>query len=84
MGFVEMGASAPVSEAEIASNTTTSRLAALPEELLSNISIKLGSDDVFSLRLTCRDIEAKVSLVARTTTRASAGDHVTNILADFP
>lgn len=31
----------------------------LPEELVSNIACKLGSDDLFALRLTCRDLEAK-------------------------
>ncbi|KAK4508630.1 hypothetical protein PRZ48_002369 [Zasmidium cellare] len=31
----------------------------LPEELVSNIACKLGSDDLFSLRLTCRDLEVK-------------------------
>ena len=36
-----------------------SQLAMLPEELLINISIKLQSDDIFSLRQTCRDIETK-------------------------
>lgn len=36
-----------------------SLLAMLPEELLINISIKLQSDDIFSLRQTCRDIETK-------------------------
>ena len=35
-----------------------SRLAELPEELISNISIKLGVDDVFALRLTCKSLEA--------------------------
>lgn len=60
---VEMG-TVPVSEHEsvAASNNAASRLATLPEELLSNISIKLGSDDIFALRLTCRDVEAKVSI----------------------
>lgn len=37
----------------------TPGLATLPEELVSNIAVKLGSDDIFSLRLTCRDLEAK-------------------------
>ncbi|KAF2171931.1 hypothetical protein M409DRAFT_18162 [Zasmidium cellare ATCC 36951] len=31
----------------------------LPEELVSNIACKLGSDDLFALRLTCRDLENK-------------------------
>ena len=31
----------------------------LPEELVSNISLRLWSDDVQSLRLTCRDLERK-------------------------
>ncbi|KAK5172049.1 uncharacterized protein LTR77_003686 [Saxophila tyrrhenica] len=36
-----------------------SRLEGMPEELMSNISIKLGSDDIFNFRLTCRSIEHK-------------------------
>ncbi|CAK3884804.1 Hypothetical predicted protein [Lecanosticta acicola] len=36
-----------------------SRLATLPEELLSSIAVKLGCDDICHLRLTCRDVEAK-------------------------
>nr|POE77728.1 hypothetical protein CFP56_09371 [Quercus suber] len=36
-----------------------SRLAALPGEIVSNIGGRLGSDDFFSFRLTCRDVEAK-------------------------
>nr|POF15506.1 hypothetical protein CFP56_48701 [Quercus suber] len=36
-----------------------SRLAALPGEIVSNIAGRLGSDDFFCLRLTCRDLEAK-------------------------
>lgn len=34
-------------------------LAALPEELTSSISIKLGSDDIFAFRLTCKALETK-------------------------
>lgn len=67
MTSIEMGAqSGEASDLESSSISPPaapkSRLAALPEELLSNISVRLGSDDIFSLRLTCRDIEAKVSL----------------------
>ena len=36
-----------------------SKLAQLPEELVSNISIKLGSDDIFAFRLTCKALEQK-------------------------
>lgn len=50
-------ASPPVAETE--SLNAASSLAMLPEELLINISIKLQSDDIFSLRQTCRDIETK-------------------------
>lgn len=50
--------------AAASSLTTTSRLVTLPEELLSNIAVKLGSDDIFALRLTCRDIYAKVRAVS--------------------
>ena len=39
--------------------TTTTGLADLAEELVSNISIKLGSDDVFAFRLTCKSLERK-------------------------
>lgn len=35
------------------------QLARLPEELISNISLRLQSDDVFALRQTCVDIERK-------------------------
>lgn len=35
------------------------RLAGLPEELISNIACKLGSDDKCALRLTCRALEEK-------------------------
>lgn len=34
-------------------------LPTLPEELVSNISLKLGSDDIFAFRLTCRALEQK-------------------------
>lgn len=37
----------------------SSRLATLPEELLSQVAVKLGSDDIAALRLTCKDVEAK-------------------------
>ncbi|KJX95696.1 hypothetical protein TI39_contig1444g00001, partial [Zymoseptoria brevis] len=40
-------------------SASPSALATLPEELLTNISCKLGSDDLFALRQTCRSIEAK-------------------------
>lgn len=33
------------------------RLPDLPEELISNIALKLGTDDKFALRLTCRTLE---------------------------
>lgn len=62
---------APVSEGDKAtttpSPTAVSRLVTLPEELLSNIAVKLGSDDIFSLRLTCRDVYAKVRAVSTRT-----------------
>ncbi|KAM3415557.1 hypothetical protein BST61_g9078 [Cercospora zeina] len=35
------------------------KLARLPEELLTNISLRLQSDDIFALRQACRDIERK-------------------------
>ncbi|TKA32534.1 hypothetical protein B0A50_01642 [Salinomyces thailandicus] len=35
------------------------RLDGLPEELVSNIAMKLGSDDVFALRLSCKSLQAK-------------------------
>ena len=35
------------------------RLSELPEELISNISIKLGSDDVFAFRLTCKALQQR-------------------------
>jgi hypothetical protein len=37
----------------------SSRLVELPEELVSNISVKLGSDDIYSFRLTCKVLEQK-------------------------
>lgn len=37
-----------------------STLASLPEELLANIAIKLGADDLASLRLSCKAVEAGV------------------------
>ncbi|EGP88534.1 uncharacterized protein MYCGRDRAFT_92320 [Zymoseptoria tritici IPO323] len=40
-------------------SASPSPLATLPEELLTNVSCKLGSDDLFALRQTCRSIEAK-------------------------
>jgi len=36
-----------------------SLLSTLPEELISNIACKLGSDDLFALRLTCHAIQIK-------------------------
>ena len=39
--------------------TVKPRLAELPEELISNISIKLGPDDIFAFRLTCRSLEER-------------------------
>ncbi|KAK3701701.1 hypothetical protein LTR37_015354 [Vermiconidia calcicola] len=35
------------------------KLDALPEELISNVCVKLGSDDIFAFRLTCKALEAK-------------------------
>lgn len=35
------------------------RLTALPEELVSNIAQRLGSDDLFSLRLSCKTLSEK-------------------------
>ena len=40
-------------------DSTMLRLAALPEELISNISMRLDIDDLSNLRLTCRAIETK-------------------------
>lgn len=39
--------------------TSLSRLVALPEELISNIAHRLGSDDIYSFRLTNKTIESK-------------------------
>ena len=35
------------------------RLSELPEELVTNISVKLGADDVFSFRLSCKALEQR-------------------------
>ncbi|KXS95058.1 hypothetical protein AC578_3888 [Pseudocercospora eumusae] len=43
-----------------ASTSTTPNLASLPEELLANVAVRLGADDLASLRLTCKSIEARV------------------------
>ena len=40
-------------------DTSMSRLAALPEELISNIALRMDIDDLSNLRLTCRTIETK-------------------------
>ncbi|KAK5126718.1 hypothetical protein LTR85_009652 [Meristemomyces frigidus] len=56
-----MASSEPVSMAVDGTNTATniSQLAALPEELISNITVRLDCDDLRPLRLTCKAIEAK-------------------------
>ena len=41
-------------------STDSTRLSTLPEEILSNVACRLDSDDLFNLRITCRDIEAKI------------------------
>jgi hypothetical protein len=51
--------SAAASDDILTGPNVESRLASLPEELLSNISIKLGSDDICAFRLTCKDVEVK-------------------------
>lgn len=38
---------------------TKANLAELPEELISNISIKLDADDIFAFRLSCKPLESK-------------------------
>jgi len=43
----------------IPSDMERTLLSSLPEELISNIACKLGSDDIFAFRLTCKAIETK-------------------------
>lgn len=58
MATVEAKSDPPTTPDAVGVNAS-SRLATLPEELLSQIAVKLGSDDIAALRLTCKDVEVK-------------------------